>query len=82
MRERHGEYMLRELVKRWANHKILVRWLSRFCFYLDRFYVARRGLPTLNDVGFTSFHDLVYQEIQSEAKDVLLALVSVYVINL
>ncbi|AEE31948.1 Cullin family protein [Arabidopsis thaliana] len=75
MRERHGEYMLRELVKRWANHKILVRWLSRFCFYLDRFYVARRGLPTLNDVGFTSFHDLVYQEIQSEAKDVLLALI-------
>lgn len=30
LREKHDEFMLRELVKRWANHKVMVRWLSRF----------------------------------------------------
>ncbi|KAF5756553.1 putative ClpP/crotonase-like domain superfamily [Helianthus annuus] len=27
LREKHDEFMLRELVKRWSNHKIMVRWL-------------------------------------------------------
>ena len=36
LREKHDEYMLRELVKRWENHKLMVRWLSRFFNYLDR----------------------------------------------
>lgn len=51
--------MLRELVKRWANHKIMVRWLSRFFYYLDRYFIARRSLPPLNEVGLTCFRDLV-----------------------
>jgi cullin 1 len=36
LREKHDEFMLRELVKRWENHKLMVRWLSRFFNYLDR----------------------------------------------
>ncbi|CAH8250975.1 unnamed protein product [Arabidopsis lyrata] len=75
IRKKHGEYMLRELVKRWANHKVLVRWLSRFFDYLDRYFVPRRNLLTLNSVGLTSFRDLVYQEIQSNAKDAVLELI-------
>ncbi|MBA0591605.1 hypothetical protein Gorai_008612 [Gossypium raimondii] len=51
--------MLRELVKRWANHKVMVRWLSRFFHYLDRYFIARRSLPALNEVGLTCFRDLV-----------------------
>jgi len=51
--------MLRELVKRWANHKIMVRWLSRFFHYLDRYFIARRSLPPLHEVGLTCFRDLV-----------------------
>ena len=31
-----GEFLLKELCKRWTNHKIMVRWLSRFFNYLDR----------------------------------------------
>ena len=30
LREKHDEFMLKEPMKRWANHKIVVRWLSRF----------------------------------------------------
>ena len=30
------EYLLQELLVRWGNHKLMVRWLSRFFNYLDR----------------------------------------------
>lgn len=30
------EFLLVELVKRWDNHKIMVRWMARFFNYLDR----------------------------------------------
>ncbi|KAF9689450.1 hypothetical protein SADUNF_Sadunf01G0093500 [Salix dunnii] len=69
IREKHNEFMLRELMKRWANHKIMVRWLSRFFHYLDRYFIARRSLPPLNEVGLTCFCDL---KVNSKAKDVVL----------
>uniref|UniRef100_A0A6N2KSA1 Cullin N-terminal domain-containing protein n=1 Tax=Salix viminalis TaxID=40686 RepID=A0A6N2KSA1_SALVM len=72
IKEKHNEFMLRELVKRWANHKIMVRWLSRFFHYLDRYFIARRSLPPLNEVGLTCFRDLVYQKVTSKAKDAVL----------
>ena len=30
------EVLLKELLKRWDNHKVMVCWLSRFFNYLDR----------------------------------------------
>ncbi|KAJ8444726.1 hypothetical protein Cgig2_030400 [Carnegiea gigantea] len=77
LREKHDEFMLRELVKRWSNHKVMVRWLSRFFHYLDRYFIARRSLPSLNEVGLTCFRDLVYQEISGKAKDAVIALIDV-----
>lgn len=59
LREKHDEFLLRELVKRWANHKVMVRWLSRFFHYLDRYFIARRSLPALNEVGLTCFRESV-----------------------
>jgi len=59
LREKHDEFMLRELVKRWANHKVMVRWLSRFFHYLDRYFIARRSLPPLNEVGLACFRNQV-----------------------
>ncbi|KAF4349279.1 hypothetical protein F8388_007093 [Cannabis sativa] len=75
LREKHDEFMLRELVKRWANHKVMVRWLSRFFFYLDRYFIARRSLPPLNEVGLACFRDLVYREVNSKARDAVVALI-------
>ncbi|KAI3505757.1 hypothetical protein L1887_27981 [Cichorium endivia] len=60
LREKHDEFMLKELVRRWSNHKIMVRWLSRFFHYLDRYFIARRSLTPLNEVGLVCFHDQVY----------------------
>lgn len=59
LRDKHDEFMLRELVKRWANHKVMVKWLSRFFYYLDRYFIARRSLPALNEVGLACFRELV-----------------------
>eukprot|EP00262_Sarcandra_glabra_P016333 TRINITY_DN5291_c0_g1_i4.p1 TRINITY_DN5291_c0_g1~~TRINITY_DN5291_c0_g1_i4.p1 ORF type:complete len:771 (+),score=152.72 TRINITY_DN5291_c0_g1_i4:157-2469(+) len=75
LREKHDEFMLRELVKRWANHKVKVRWLSRFFHYLDRYFIARRSLPALNEVGLTCFRDLVYQEINGKVRDAVISLI-------
>ncbi|PPR98488.1 hypothetical protein GOBAR_AA22188 [Gossypium barbadense] len=75
LREKHDEFMLRELVKRWGNHKVMVRWLSRFFHYLDRYFIARRSLPALNEVGLTCFCDLVYQEVHAKVKDAVIALI-------
>ncbi|KAM7278577.1 hypothetical protein ACFE04_005711 [Oxalis oulophora] len=75
LREKHDEFMLRELVKRWANHKVMVRWLSRFFHYLDRYFIARRSLPPLNDVGLTCFRDQVYQELNGKVRDAVISLI-------
>ncbi|XP_047316092.1 cullin-1 [Impatiens glandulifera] len=75
LREKHDEFMLRELVKRWSNHKVMVRWLSRFFHYLDRYFVSRRSLPALNEVGLTCFRDLVYQEVNAKVRDAVISLI-------
>ncbi|XP_059625728.1 cullin-1-like isoform X2 [Cornus florida] len=75
LREKHDEFMLRELVKRWANHKFMVRWLSRFFHYLDRYFIARRSLPALNEVGLNCFRDLVYQEMRGKVRDAVITLI-------
>ncbi|KAL5701163.1 Cullin-1 [Ranunculus cassubicifolius] len=76
LREKHDEFMLRELVKRWANHKVMVRWLSRFFHYLDRYFIARRSLPSLKDVGLTCFRDLIYLELNAKVKDAVISLIN------
>lgn len=75
LQEKQGEYMLKELVRRWDNHKIMVRWLSRFFNYLDRYYIQRHNLAQLKDVGMLCFRDLVFAELKKSVKDAVLQLV-------
>ncbi|EXB54843.1 hypothetical protein L484_005332 [Morus notabilis] len=51
LREKHGEFLLRELVKRRENHKVMTRWLSRLFHYLNPAYVKQRIVPTPHEVG-------------------------------
>ncbi|CAL9238165.1 unnamed protein product [Arabidopsis halleri] len=67
--------MLRELAKRWNNHKDLVRLFSRFLQYIERYYVSRRKIPSLREVGLKCFHDLVYREMHSTATEAVIALI-------
>ncbi|XVF62608.1 hypothetical protein PTKIN_Ptkin09bG0022000 [Pterospermum kingtungense] len=75
LRDKHDEFLLRELVKRWANHKEMDRWLSRFFRYLDCYFIARRSLPPLNEVGLTCFRELVYQELNAKVRDAVISLI-------
>ena len=35
--------------------QVMVRWLSRFFNYLDRYYITRHSLAALRDVGMLCF---------------------------
>ncbi|KAI3849880.1 hypothetical protein MKW98_026794 [Papaver atlanticum] len=54
----------------------MVRWLSRFFFYLDRYFISRRSLPPLNDVGLLCFRKLVYEEINVHAREAVISLIN------
>ncbi|KAF9594899.1 hypothetical protein IFM89_035060 [Coptis chinensis] len=75
IQEKHSEYMLKELVQRWNSHKVMVRWLRVF-HYLDHFFITRRSLPSLKDVGFICFRDLVFEEIKVNAKDIVISFIN------
>lgn len=36
LKDQRDEALLKELHRRWTNHNLMVRWLSRFFNYLDR----------------------------------------------
>ncbi|XP_022760557.1 cullin-1-like [Durio zibethinus] len=74
LREKHDEFMLRELVKRWANHKVMIRWFSKSFYFLDFYFIPRKSLPSLNQVGLTCFRKLVYQELNAKVRDAVISL--------
>ncbi|CAN6205668.1 unnamed protein product [Urochloa humidicola] len=73
--EKHGEFLLRELVHRWKNHKVMVRWLSRFFHYLDRYFLPRRSLPLLKLVGSRSFTTLVFDKFKATVTMTVIAMI-------
>ncbi|CAO2179951.1 unnamed protein product [Urochloa humidicola] len=75
LREKHGEFLLRELVLRWKNHKVMVKWLGRFFYYLDRYFISRKSLTTLRDVGTESFLTLVFDELKATVTMIVIAMI-------
>ncbi|XP_007009824.2 PREDICTED: cullin-1 [Theobroma cacao] len=75
IRAKHDEFMLKELVKRWANHKVMLRWLSHLFYYLDRHLIACRSLPSLKEVGLLYFRDLVYRDVHVKVRDAVITLI-------
>ncbi|KAI3831029.1 hypothetical protein MKX03_011636 [Papaver bracteatum] len=73
IQEKHDVFMLRELMNRWANHEVMVRWLSRFFYYLDRYYV---WTCMLKESGLACFRDIVYETVKVQVKDVIISLIN------
>ncbi|CAL5083358.1 unnamed protein product [Urochloa decumbens] len=73
--EKHGEFLLRELVLRSKNHKVMVKWLSRFFHYLDRYFLTRRSLDSLTLVGSKSFTTLVFEEPKATVTTIVIAMI-------
>ncbi|XP_019100861.1 PREDICTED: putative cullin-like protein 2 [Camelina sativa] len=74
LREKPGEDVLRELVRRWKIHKILVKLLGNIFHYIDNYYVFHRSLPKFVNV-LANIIPQVYREMHSTAKEAVLALV-------
>lgn len=74
VKEKGGNAMLKELSKRWTIHKVMVRWLSRFFNYLDRYYIPRNNLQGLRDLGIVLFGYHVHCMIQQSSTDAILVL--------
>ncbi|KAK4730702.1 hypothetical protein R3W88_023690 [Solanum pinnatisectum] len=53
----------------------MIKWLSRFFHYLERFFIARRSLSGLDEVGLMCFRDLVYEELKGKARDAVTVLI-------
>ncbi|TYI14706.1 hypothetical protein ES332_A08G138700v1 [Gossypium tomentosum] len=61
LKDKHDEFMPRELVERWLNHKIM--------------FIIQRSVPGLNEVGTTCFLNLVYEDVHPTIKDIVLSLI-------
>ncbi|KAK4265737.1 hypothetical protein QN277_026751 [Acacia crassicarpa] len=75
LRVEEDEALLIGLLRRWSNHKIMTYWLSRFFHYLNRYYIPRWGLPSLEESSTSSFHDLVYGEMNKQIMDAVLYMI-------
>jgi cullin 1 len=70
-----GEFMLTELGRRWKNHKLMVRWVTRTFSYVDRYYVKRHEKESLEHVGFLCFKQTVFDSICADVRAAALDIV-------
>ncbi|KAM5567090.1 hypothetical protein ABKV19_015287 [Rosa sericea] len=74
--EKHGEWLLRELVHRWDNHKVMVRWMSATFYWLTEFYIKRiEFMDTLEEVGLECFREMAFRKIQANVTSIVLRLI-------
>mmetsp|Transcript_3656 Transcript_3656/g.10804 ORF Transcript_3656/g.10804 Transcript_3656/m.10804 type:complete len:745 (-) Transcript_3656:39-2273(-) len=75
LKNQRDTFLLTELTKRWANHKIMNKWMRLFFMYLDRYYVKHHSLPTLDVAGLKHFKTLVYNEVKKDVVNAMIALI-------
>lgn len=63
-----GEQMLQEIGRRWSNHKLMVKWVTRTFSYIDRYYVKRHEKRNLETTGYSCFKDEVFNEISANLR--------------
>lgn len=68
--------LLQEIVRRWSILKTMTLWLFRFFNYLDRYFIARRKLPSLQQTSYNTFYNLVYAETFGPVKDAVIAMIN------
>lgn len=69
------EAMLKELSRRWKNHKLMVKWVTRTFSYIDRYYVPRNDEPTLENAGYMCFKKEIFDTIARDVRDAALHIV-------
>ncbi|KAL8275142.1 hypothetical protein Esti_000892 [Eimeria stiedai] len=64
LENRRGSDLLEELLRRWDNHRTLVKWLQKFFAYLDRYYVKMYMEAPLVKRGIAIFKDHVFERVK------------------
>lgn len=72
---RGKEVMLKELDRRWGNHKLMVKWVTRTFSYIDRYYVKRNEEFPLEKAGYMCFKKEVFDPIVSDVRKAALDIV-------
>eukprot|EP00933_Yihiella_yeosuensis_P082230 TRINITY_DN96019_c0_g1_i1.p1 TRINITY_DN96019_c0_g1~~TRINITY_DN96019_c0_g1_i1.p1 ORF type:complete len:754 (-),score=158.91 TRINITY_DN96019_c0_g1_i1:130-2391(-) len=68
--------LMKELLQRWSNHKIYVKWMDRFFTYLDRYYVKLQSVEPLANRGYTIFNQKVFQVCIKDTRAALLRIIN------
>mmetsp|Transcript_21428 Transcript_21428/g.37551 ORF Transcript_21428/g.37551 Transcript_21428/m.37551 type:complete len:754 (-) Transcript_21428:79-2340(-) len=68
--------LMKELLHRWSNHKIYVKWMDRFFTYLDRYYVKLQSVEPLHNRGYSIFQQLVFETCKKDARNALLRVIN------
>ncbi|KAH6769721.1 hypothetical protein C2S52_014524 [Perilla frutescens var. hirtella] len=75
LRGKESNNLLNELSRGWKNHKTMLYWLSRFFYYLERYYIQVKGLPSLVETSHSIFYNKVYGEIKDQVIDAIASLI-------
>ncbi|WJX31101.1 hypothetical protein P8452_19567 [Trifolium repens] len=75
LQEKQDEPLLRVLLERWSTYKFMTKRLTGFFSYLSRYATGIFRLPNLEETSFLSFYHLVYEEMNQEIIDAILAMI-------
>jgi cullin 1 len=73
LKQKQGDNLLMEGVKRWRDHNLVVRWMQKLFTYLDRYYTKHNNRDSLRDVGLKCFLDHVYGSVKKDMSTALLS---------
>jgi cullin 1 len=76
IKEKNGADKIKEMVRRWKNHKLMKKWMVSFFTYLNRYFVKRHNLEPLDRVATARFCELIYNEVKGKATEILLELIT------
>lgn len=76
LKEKTNIALMKELLHRWSNHKIFVKWMDRFFTYLDRYYVKLQSVEPLHNRGYLIFQQLVFDECKADTRKALLCVIN------
>eukprot|EP00746_Dinoflagellata_sp_MGD_P069962 gnl/MRDRNA2_/MRDRNA2_28620_c0_seq1.p1 gnl/MRDRNA2_/MRDRNA2_28620_c0~~gnl/MRDRNA2_/MRDRNA2_28620_c0_seq1.p1 ORF type:complete len:754 (+),score=149.93 gnl/MRDRNA2_/MRDRNA2_28620_c0_seq1:93-2354(+) len=76
LKGKSGVALMQELLLRWNNHKIYVKWMDRFFTYLDRYYVKLQSVEPLHNRGYSILHQLVFEEVKKDTRTALLQVIN------
>jgi Cullin family/Cullin protein neddylation domain len=67
-----GVHLLKGVALRWQNHKMLVYWMRKIFYYLDRYYIKNSNLDNLFLAGVKIFKEEIFNHIKENVKNALL----------